>query len=170
MKGLQLIFIASLAVSAYTQETNKAETDSADTPNTRFGPGIGGGFGGVGGFNPGIGGGFLPGIGAGIGVSQTCRYWCRTPEGQAYCCEGNEQPQSAVGVKPGFCPPVRPVCPPVRNFAPPSTCSNDFACSGVDKCCYDRCLVEHICKPPIGSGGFGFGGGGFPGFGGGFGR
>ncbi|XP_068230693.1 uncharacterized protein [Palaemon carinicauda] len=106
----------------------------------------------------------------GGGLSQTCRRWCRTPEGQAYCCEGNNEPETLPFVKPGQCPPVRPQCPPVRAFAPPQTCSNDSKCGGVDKCCYDRCLEEHVCKPPFGSGGFGgFGGGLGGGFGGGFG-
>ncbi|XP_063593888.1 uncharacterized protein LOC134770888 [Penaeus indicus] len=125
-------------------------------------PVLGGGFGAnpaLGGFgvNPIHGGGL--GIGPGIGgiVSpvappSTCRYWCRTPEGQAYCCENINQPQSAAGVvKPGFCPPVRPVCP-LRSFQPPFTCSNDGACGGIDKCCFDRCLGEHVCKAPLGIG------------------
>ncbi|XP_064115798.1 elastin-like [Macrobrachium nipponense] len=93
-----------------------------------------------------------PGVGA-VAPPSVCRYWCRTPQGQAYCCENVLQPQSLVGVvKPGQCPPARPVCPPVRNFQPPATCSNDGACGGVDKCCYDTCLEEHVCKPPFGFG------------------
>jgi len=119
-------------------------------------PGFGGGFGGV---NPGFGGGFggiNPGLGGGFGSvapPSACRYWCRTPQGQAYCCENVNQPQSAAGVvKPGYCPPVRPVCPPVRNFAPPASCSNDGACGGVDKCCFDTCLQQHTCKAPLGFG------------------
>nr|XP_027209462.1 uncharacterized protein LOC113802963 [Penaeus vannamei] len=88
----------------------------------------------------------------GVAPPSTCRYWCRTPEGQAYCCENINQPQSTAGVvKPGFCPPVRPVCP-LRSFQPPFTCSNDGACGGIDKCCFDRCLGEHVCKAPLGIG------------------
>ncbi|XP_068231861.1 pupal cuticle protein Edg-91-like [Palaemon carinicauda] len=122
--------------------------------NPGFGGGINPGFGG--GINPGFGGGINPGFGGGFGgVSQTCRRWCRTPEGQAYCCESNNEPETLPFVKPGQCPPVRPQCPPVRSFAPPQTCSNDSKCGGVDKCCFDRCLEEHVCKPPVGSGGFG---------------
>ncbi|XP_076040758.1 uncharacterized protein LOC143025114 [Oratosquilla oratoria] len=79
----------------------------------------------------------------------TCRYWCKTPEGQAYCCDIGNRPPGPVTVKPGFCPPVRPVCPPVRSFpGPPITCSNDGSCGGADKCCFDRCLKEHVCKAP----------------------
>ncbi|XP_064100947.1 ATP-dependent RNA helicase glh-1-like [Macrobrachium nipponense] len=175
MKGLQVLLISCLAASAFAQDdTAKKENEG----NTRFLGG--GGFGGVdpgfgGGFNPAFGGGFNPGFGGvnpgfggsfggGInpgfgggfgGVSQTCRRWCRTPEGQAYCCETNNEPDTIPFVKPGVCPPVRPQCPPVRSFAPPQTCSNDSKCGGVDKCCFDRCLEEHVCKPPVGSGGFG---------------
>nr|XP_027209442.1 glycine-rich cell wall structural protein 1-like [Penaeus vannamei] len=122
-------------------------------------PVLGGGFGA----NPALGGlavnpihggglGIGPGIVSPVAPPSTCRYWCRTPEGQAYCCENINQPQSAAGVvKPGFCPPVRPVCP-LRSFQPPFTCSNDGACGGIDKCCFDRCLGEHVCKPPLGIG------------------
>merc|ERR1711970_341283 len=81
---------------------------------------------------PGFGGG-NPGIGG--PVTGGCRYWCRTPQGQAYCCENSNQAAS---------------CPPTRNFfGPPQTCSNDSRCLGVDKCCFDTCLQEHVCKPPL---------------------
>ncbi|XP_064099735.1 small cysteine and glycine repeat-containing protein 2-like [Macrobrachium nipponense] len=173
MKGLQVLFVCCLAASA------SAQNNQGNQGNTRFLGGLLGGLGGGlnnalggafgGGFNPGFGGGVNPGFGGGFGhggfggggfggVSQTCRRWCRTPEGQAYCCESNNEPDTLPFVKPGICPPVRPQCPPVRNFAPPQTCSNDSKCGGIDKCCYDRCLEEHVCKPPVGSGGgFGFG-------------
>ena len=106
-----------------------------------LGGALGGGFGGS------LGGGY-----GGAAPSSGCRYWCRTPQGQAYCCEGSNQQQSFVGVKPGQCPPVRPVCPPTRSFGPPRTCSNDGSCGGIDKCCFDTCLQEHVCKPPYGVG------------------
>ncbi|XP_076030949.1 uncharacterized protein LOC143019141 [Oratosquilla oratoria] len=120
-----------------------------------FGNGFGhqglGGFGSFGSFG-GFGGlGGLGGLGG--APSSGCRYWCRTPEGAAYCCENVNQltnPIATQVVKPGLCPPVRPVCP--RFFGPPNTCSNDGACGGVDKCCFDRCLGEHVCKPPLGFG------------------
>ncbi|XP_066986800.1 ATP-dependent RNA helicase glh-2-like isoform X1 [Macrobrachium rosenbergii] len=181
MQGLRILFVCCLAASSFAQK------DQGNQGNTRiFGGLLGslaaglnnalggghnhGGFSGAnhgfgGGINPGFGGGFgggiNPGFGGGFGgVSNTCRRWCRTPEGQAYCCETNNEPDTIPFVKPGVCPPVRPQCPPVRSFTPPQTCSNDSKCGGVDKCCYDRCLEEHVCKPPVGSsgfGGFGFG-------------
>nr|ACF25907.1 crustin-1 [Eriocheir sinensis]ACR77767.1 crustin I [Eriocheir sinensis]ADB10836.1 crustin [Eriocheir sinensis]UCU83344.1 crustin [Eriocheir hepuensis] len=84
----------------------------------------------------------------GGGCHATCRYWCKTPENQTYCCEDEREIPSKVGLKPGKCPPVRPVCPPTRGFfEPPKTCSNDGSCYGADKCCFDRCLGEHVCKP-----------------------
>ncbi|KAK7075458.1 hypothetical protein SK128_022108 [Halocaridina rubra] len=186
MKNLKVIIIGCMVASALGQETTTESSDDSETPqqgNTRiFGGllnslGLGGlnpgpgGSGSNGGFGSFFGGGFNPGLGFGVGISQTCRYWCRTPQGQAYCCETNDQAQGPVGVKPGFCPPVRPQCPPVRSFAPPQTCSNDYSCVNIDKCCFDTCLQEHVCKPPIGSSsGFGFGGGFGSGFPAGFGR
>ena len=121
-------------------------------------------FGGNFGVNPGsfvnrptfggnFNGGFNSGFGGGIGrPSSGCRYWCRTPQGQAYCCENENQRPTGVGLKPGQCPPVRPVCPPTRSYGPPQTCSNDYSCGGIDKCCFDTCLQEHVCKAPIGYG------------------
>ncbi|XP_027208050.2 uncharacterized protein [Penaeus vannamei] len=110
----------------------------------------GGGIHGGGIHGGGIHGGFHGGsgiIGAGIsnGPSE-CRYWCKTPEGQAYCCETVHEPETPVGTKPLDCPQVRPTCP--RFHGPPTTCSNDYKCAGLDKCCFDRCLGEHVCKPP----------------------
>ncbi|XP_068230661.1 uncharacterized protein [Palaemon carinicauda] len=169
MKGLQVLFVSCLAAVAFANDKNNGGNKRFfGGLNQGFGggnQGFGGGFGGIsgghgGGFGGGHGGGFggiNPGFGGGFGggASQTCRRWCRTPEGQAYCCESNNEPETLPFVKPGQCPPVRPQCPPVRSFAPPQTCSNDSKCGGVDKCCFDRCLEEHVCKPPVGSGGFG---------------
>ena len=110
--------------------------------------------GGVPGGVPGV-----PGLAPGVGAvqvapasSSSCRFWCKTPQGQAYCCENANEAQTAVFTKGGHCPPVRPTCP-LRSFSgPPKTCSNDGACAGVDKCCFDTCLEEHVCKPPHGVG------------------
>ncbi|XP_076031033.1 uncharacterized protein LOC143019223 [Oratosquilla oratoria] len=101
----------------------------------------------------GVGHGIVGGVVPPVAPSSNCRYWCKTPEGAAYCCENINQPADPIAtqvVKPGQCPPVRPVCP--RIFGPPITCSNDGVCSGVDKCCFDRCLGEHVCKAPLGYG------------------
>ena len=143
-----------------------------------FGNGFGNGFGG--GFGNGFGGGFggghqnqltfpghhhvgpiipatdplsaaIAGNPANLPVSTGCRFWCRTPQGQAYCCEDVNQAQTQVVTKPGVCPPIRPSCPPTRSF-PPASCSNDGSCVGVDKCCFDTCIQQHTCKPPQGIG------------------
>ncbi|CAL4114881.1 unnamed protein product [Meganyctiphanes norvegica] len=120
------------------------------------GHGLGGvGVGGIGGIG-GIGGLGVVGIG-GVGVggsygssSGSCRYWCRTPQGQAYCCEDGNEVASLPTVKPGQCPPVRPQCPPTRaGFRPPQQCSNDSRCPGTEKCCFDTCLQHHTCKAPL---------------------
>ena len=122
---------------------------------------VGGGFNGVGGGlsvggGLGVGGGI--GVGGGYGVggglggvasSGSCRYWCRTPQGQSYCCESGQDLPSLPTVKPGQCPPVRPQCPPTRaGFRPPAQCSNDSRCPGAEKCCFDTCLQHHTCKLP----------------------
>ncbi|XP_042865728.1 glycine-rich cell wall structural protein-like [Penaeus japonicus] len=95
-------------------------------------PGAGGGFPGAGGGFPGAGGGF-PGAGGGFPGGFKCNY-CRTPVGYVCC-------------KPGFCPPVRDVCPGVRNRPP--ICRQDTDCVGSDKCCFDRCLNDTVCKPIV---------------------
>merc|ERR1712198_240504 len=121
------------------------------SPSTRYHGSHSGGFGSVGGFGGAGGFGGVGGVGGGLGVggsSGSCRYWCKTPQGQAYCCEGANEPIALPSVNPGRCPPVRPQCPPVRNFRPPTTCSNDSKCRGAEKCCYDTCLQEHTCKLP----------------------
>ncbi|KAF2362927.1 WAP-type 'four-disulfide core' domain [Trinorchestia longiramus] len=83
----------------------------------------------------------------------SCRFWCRSPTSGVYCCESANETPTPVFTKPGLCPPVRDVCPRFQqNSGPPSPCSNDGKCSGIDKCCFDTCLQEHVCKPPRGVG------------------
>ncbi|XP_047468303.1 acanthoscurrin-1-like [Penaeus chinensis] len=111
-----------------------------------------GGFHG-GGIQGGFQAGGIPGASAviGSGISNgpsECRYWCRTPEGQAYCCETAYEPERPVGTKLLECPDVRPTCPQSIRAGGPVRCSNDYKCANLDKCCYDRCLKEHVCKPP----------------------
>ncbi|KAA0200681.1 hypothetical protein HAZT_HAZT004121 [Hyalella azteca] len=81
---------------------------------------------------------------------RSCRYWCRTPDFKYYCCPTGWPTTSTTTtvspVKPGLCPPVRPVCP--RIFGPPNPCKVDINCPGADKCCYDVCLTHFVCKPP----------------------
>ncbi|XP_027238759.1 uncharacterized protein [Penaeus vannamei] len=182
MKCLSVLLVC-LALAAAREGKKGGKAQAGEGPSTRFLPGLGGGLGGgfnpgfnpgfVGGFGNGIHGGFGHGFGNGFGggfggapvggllggglvgapATSGCRFWCRTPHGQAYCCENVNQPHSIPGVvKPGQCPPVRPFCPPVRSFGPPITCSSDGSCGGVDKCCFDTCLQEHTCKPPLGFG------------------
>ncbi|XP_063602414.1 probable glycoprotein hormone G-protein coupled receptor [Penaeus indicus] len=176
MKGVKVAILCCLLVAVWADADADADADAQRGRNNRrrgnarfFGGGLsGGGFPGGGGFGGGgfpggggFGGGGFPGGGGfggggfpGGGLQAQCRYWCRTPEGQAYCCEGAQQPQRPVGTKFGQCPPVRPTCPQTR-FGPPQTCSNDYNCAGRDKCCFDRCLGEHVCKPPSSFGFFG---------------
>merc|ERR1719435_109306 len=154
--------------SAFNQITGNRPTQLGGNPfgGRPVGGNFQAGFGGNQGFNGGFNqGGFQGGFNQG-GFNQggfgqvspvapvvqgaSCRRWCRTPQGQAYCCEGGNEPLTAAVTKPGQCPPVRPSCPPTRNFGPPRTCSSDGACGGLDKCCFDTCLQHHTCKPPIG--------------------
>ncbi|KAG7170696.1 putative crustin-like antimicrobial peptide 12 [Homarus americanus] len=52
---------------------------------------------------------------------------------------------SMLDDKPGCCPKVRPNCP---RLGPPVPCTHDFDCANAaDKCCFDRCLEQHVCKP-----------------------
>ena len=110
--------------------------------------GFGGQQGGFGGQQGGFGGGQVR------PQTATCRYWCKTPEGANYCCESNNKaPKPDFGsqvVKPGSCPVVRAECP-IRSggFQPPRDCSKSGDCPGADRCCYDRCLQQHVCKAPV---------------------
>ncbi|XP_071538200.1 uncharacterized protein [Panulirus ornatus] len=79
--------------------------------------------------------------------SNSCRYWCQTPEHQFYCCEHPIISTTTTfrPVRPGCCPRVRPHCP---RIGPPVTCTHDYSCPNFnDKCCFDRCLEQHVCKP-----------------------
>ncbi|XP_063611457.1 uncharacterized protein LOC134785106 [Penaeus indicus] len=95
-------------------------------------------------------GGFPGGFPSGTAPPATCRRWCETPENAFYCCEHAREPERPVGTKPLNCPRVRDTCPPIRTLQEqgPVPCSSDFRCGGFDKCCFDRCLGQHVCKPP----------------------
>ncbi|XP_037772780.1 small cysteine and glycine repeat-containing protein 2-like [Penaeus monodon] len=157
MKGVSVVILCCVLAAASANNgrgSNRFFTGGfGGGLNSGFGGGFGGGFPGAGGFQ---GGGFPGGFGGiggfpGAGISQgssQCRYWCRNPENQVYCCETDLEPEGPVGTKPLDCPIVRPTCPVSVRGLRPITCSNDYRCGGVDKCCYDRCLQEHVCKPP----------------------
>lgn len=56
-------------------------------------------------------------------------------------------------VKPGHCPPLRTRCLPGYSRYPLTTevfpaqlCVGDLDCPGYDKCCFDVCLNESVCK------------------------
>ncbi|CAL4178572.1 unnamed protein product [Meganyctiphanes norvegica] len=106
--------------------------------NQGFG-GVNPGFGGVnpgfGGVNPGVGGGVVPASGS------VCQFWCNRG-GKYVCCENSQQ------AHPGRCPVPRPQCPPVRSgFQGPQSCNLDIDCPFQNKCCYDTCLNDRVCKP-----------------------
>merc|ERR1712198_704451 len=134
------LLVGSLAAVAIASPSKRYFGSQSGGFGSAGGFGSVGGVGSVGGFgNLGLGAGLGVGhgVGGGLGVggsSGSCRYWCKTPQGQAYCCEGANEPIALPSVKPGRCPPVRPQCPPVRNFRPPTTCSNDSKCRGSEKC------------------------------------
>ncbi|XP_064116434.1 uncharacterized protein LOC135222245 [Macrobrachium nipponense] len=89
----------------------------------------------------------------GSGISTSCRYWCETPEGAFYCCGQPTSPRprpvyaTLAPPRAGCCPAVRPVC--TKAFvSPPVPCAYDSECfNSLDKCCFDRCLQRHVCKP-----------------------
>ncbi|XP_063602531.1 keratin, type I cytoskeletal 9-like [Penaeus indicus] len=159
MKGVSVAILCCVLAAASANDNRGSNRFFNGGFGSGFGGGFGGGFPGTGGFQgggfPGVGGfpggGFPGGIGGGFPGSQgssQCRYWCRNPENQVYCCETDLEPEGPVGTKPLDCPVVRPTCPFNVRGLRPITCSNDYKCGGVDKCCYDRCLQEHVCKPP----------------------
>ncbi|XP_037772451.1 uncharacterized protein LOC119568128 isoform X2 [Penaeus monodon] len=57
-------------------------------------------------------------------------------------------------IKPGHCPPLRAHCLPgypqylrTTAFLPAQVCAGDFDCPENNKCCFDICLNESVCKP-----------------------
>merc|ERR1712121_344147 len=104
--------------------------------------GVNAGFGGVnpvvGGVSPSVlGGGVVPASGS------VCQFWCNRG-GRYVCCENSQQ------AHPGRCPIPRPQCPPVRaGFQGPQPCNLDIDCPFQNKCCYDTCLNDRVCKPAL---------------------
>merc|ERR1719320_1867407 len=151
-------FISTILLVALTaQSALSAPSDSSS--NTR---GFFGGQRPVGGFNTGVTGGLVgggrpvigavsppiinpPTIGGGVIPSSgsVCQFWC-TRGGRYVCCENSQQ------AHPGRCPVPRPQCPPVRSgFQGPQSCNLDIDCPYQNKCCYDTCLRERVCKPAL---------------------
>ncbi|CAL4181924.1 unnamed protein product [Meganyctiphanes norvegica] len=79
-------------------------------------------------------------------VAQDCARWCKDDQGRAYCCHDGRDTVGNSEVHHGHCPPIRKVCPATR-FQSPQVCSDDGECAYSSKCCFDKCLDHHTCKP-----------------------
>lgn len=77
-------------------------------------------------------------------MNDHCRYYCRTPEKEIYCCEDDMDPINRPSVKSGRCPALVPCQQPLLIIL----CSNDSRCPDQDKCCFDPCLKRHACTAP----------------------
>ncbi|XP_037792237.1 small cysteine and glycine repeat-containing protein 2-like [Penaeus monodon] len=147
-KGLLLCALVSLAAGQTRIANNRGYGYTGGSSGSFGGGLVSGGFGSGGFGNAGFSSGGFGGLsgGYGGGGSGSCTYWCRTPLNQYYCCGNSGQSSNIVAVHRGRCPQVRPYCPGTRD-GPPRPCSNDGNCSWLDKCCYDTCLGQHVCKP-----------------------
>ncbi|CAL4213259.1 unnamed protein product [Meganyctiphanes norvegica] len=77
-----------------------------------------------------------------------CLYWCRTNQGQVYCCESDTQNPNVPIPKPGKCPAE---CPnEVDQGGDGPSCRLDVECSGGQKCCINPCDVQtRVCRDPV---------------------
>merc|ERR1712179_108141 len=108
-------------------------------------PVVGGAYPVLGGVSPVIGGVSPPVVGGGVvpASGSVCQFWCNRG-GRYVCCENSQQ------AHPGRCPVPRPQCPPVRaGFQGPQSCNLDIDCPFQNKCCYDTCLNDRVCKPAL---------------------
>ncbi|CAL4114889.1 unnamed protein product, partial [Meganyctiphanes norvegica] len=144
LSNMKLFISTILLVALTTQGTYSAPSD--DSTRGFFG---GNNFGGVnpvgGGFNPVIGSVSPPVVGGGIipPSGSVCQFFCNRG-GKYVCCENSQQ------AHPGQCPIPRQQCPPTRSgFRGPQPCNLDIDCSYQNKCCYDTCLRERVCKPAL---------------------
>ncbi|XP_037772700.1 uncharacterized protein LOC119568318 [Penaeus monodon] len=107
MNSIKSVIVCCLlvAVSAGVDRRRGGQGSNRFLPGGFAGVHGGGLFGG--GFNSGgiHGGSAIIGSGISNGPSE-CRYWCKTPEGQAYCCETVHEPENLLS-KP-LMPQVRP--------------------------------------------------------------
>merc|ERR1712179_189299 len=78
-------------------------------------------------------------------VGQDCARWCKDDQGRLYCCSSG--PVGTSEVHPGTCPPIRKQCTDALRFQRPQVCSDDGECAYSSKCCFDKCLDHHTCKP-----------------------
>merc|ERR1739842_295009 len=151
LSNMKAFISTVLLVALATQSARAAPSDTSGT-NTRFFNinrpvggynGVNSGFGGV---NPNVGGVSPPIVGVGIvPVSGSgCQFGCKRG-GQYVCCENSQQ------AHPGLCPVPRPQCPPVRFGLGqgPQACNLDIDCPFQNKCCYDTCLNDRVCKPAL---------------------
>merc|ERR1711973_593784 len=83
------------------------------------------------------------------GRSSSCTYWCQNFGGDGYYCCDDQNNNNNRNEKRGSCPRVRDFCTVASpGSGPPEPCyGNDYNCPGSDKCCYDRCLNQEVCKP-----------------------
>merc|ERR1712105_466964 len=73
----------------------------------------------------------------------TCYYWCRTNEGQPYCCESDTQNPHVPIIKTGKCPAT---CPALGSA---TACRLDTDCTVGNKCCINPCSPqERVCRSP----------------------
>ncbi|CAL4155376.1 unnamed protein product, partial [Meganyctiphanes norvegica] len=89
----RILLVTVLATVALTSQTRHYGSSNLGQANLGAGLGFGGNFG------AGLGLGGVGGQGGGYGSPGSCRYWCRTPQGQAYCCEGGNEVASLPTVK-----------------------------------------------------------------------
>ncbi|KAK7066978.1 hypothetical protein SK128_004323 [Halocaridina rubra] len=77
----------------------------------------------------------------------SCTSWCRTNQGQVYCCENDIVSPNLPIIKTGRCPPRAPGCG--AEVGAVEQCFSDRHCSGSAKCCYDPCRNHRICSEPV---------------------
>nr|XP_053627774.1 uncharacterized protein LOC128685308 [Cherax quadricarinatus] len=83
-----------------------------------------------------------------LGSSQSCTYWCTTPQNKFYCCYSAINPTTThKPVRSGCCPAVQAQCSRVEVLRSPLPCINDNSCSNLNhKCCFNGCLKKHVCQ------------------------
>merc|ERR1739840_12750 len=161
LSNMKAFISTVLLVALVSQGPTRAAPSDKSGSNTRFfninhpvggynGGGLNTGFGGAnqgfGGVNPNVGAVSPPILGGGIvpASGSVCQFWCNRG-GQYVCCENSQQ------AHPGGCPVPRPQCPPVRAGLGqgPQPCNLDIDCPFQNKCCYDTCLSDRVCKPAL---------------------